>query len=133
MNTRSARFAERTRGVTLRTLDPTSTLAAVPVGEDETASTAFDPWAVIEHGDHLDVINGEGVGWEVTVENPLPLPIYVSRPGFIAVVPRYEAVLDPDEVRELANGEEIDLADLVRVHNARLEDNFWIWHRHLTH
>ena len=122
----------RPRGVILHVLDLRPVLATVPLGEGESADVAFGPYAICDSGDTLYVICHEGVGWEITDDCPFDLGIYVARQGFMAIAPRFLATLSFDEVRVLPRGEEIDLADLVRVHNDRLENNFRTWYRTLT-
>jgi hypothetical protein len=123
---------ERARGVTLRTLDLTAMLAGVPLTGDERADAGHAPFAVAEHGGRMYVVCHEGVGWEVTDDDPLVIDIYVAPPSHIAIVPKYQATLTPAEVREAATGPDTDLADLVRTFGSRLESNFWMWHRTLT-
>jgi hypothetical protein len=132
-----ARDSERARGVTLRVLDFTPLIADVPLTDDDraketTPAPAFAPYAVAERDGHVWVVCNEGVGWDVTEDEPLTVDLYPQRPGHIAILPKWQAGLGPDEVRELATGEEIDLADLVRRFGGRLESNFWTWHRKLA-
>lgn len=126
--------AERARGVLLRTLDLTEVQAEADraIDEGETARIGHAPYAAAEHDGHLYVVCEEGVGWEVTDEDPLLIDTYVSTGTGIGIFPRFQVVLSPAEVRAAATGDEVDLADLIRTFGSRLEANFWVWHRTLT-
>lgn len=131
----SGRFADRDRGVKLRTLDLSVVQAQandLADGEGKEAHIGFTPYAMAERAGRLFVICNEGVGWEVTDDKPLRLDLYLQSPGRIAIVPSYVAKLSPDEVRSMATGPEVDLADHVRTFGDRLESNFWTWHHRLT-
>ena len=131
--TTTSRYDQRTRGVTLRVLDLTPVLADIAEpGPGETVRAGFDPYATVEHDGHLYVVCNEGVGWEVTDDDPLPVDLYVSAPTGFGIFPRWEVTLTPADVHRLATDDEVDLADLIRSFGARLESNFWAWHRTLT-
>lgn len=138
--TSSSRHGERARGITLTLLDLTHVTAqarkeiapAEPNPQEVDVSLGFEPYAMAEHGGKLYVVCHEGVGWEVTDDDPFPLDLYVSRPGHLAIAPRFSALLRPEEVRAAATEQTVDLADHVRRFGSRLEANFWTWHRALT-
>lgn len=128
----STRTDERQRGVILHLIDFSDLLAQVPTEGEETADVGFGSYAMTELADgRLYVVCNEGVGWEVTDDEPLEVDLYVSDPDHIAIMPRYRTSLTPAEVRAAATGGEVDLADHVRRFGGRLEDNFRIWHRKL--
>lgn len=125
----------RSRGVTLRLLDFSAVVAdaqAKAAGADETVELSHTPYAAAEVGERLYVVCHEGVGWEVTEDEPLELPLHVRTPSGFSIFPRWNAMLSPSEVRLARTEEEVDLADLVRTFGARLEANFWLWHRTLS-
>jgi hypothetical protein len=124
----------RPTGITLRLLDIDSVAAKATeqLADGTTYKTSFGPYAVAEHGDRLYVICQEGVGWEVDDDRPLELGLYADNPGYISIMPSYQLKLTPAEVRELVTDTEVDLADHVRRFGARLETNFWVWHRTLS-
>lgn len=128
-------YDERTRGVKLRLLDlsiPKAQIADLPDTHGKDVQVGFEPYAVAEADDQLYVICHEGVGWKVDDDHPLRVELYVSEPDHIAIVPSYVAKLTPAEVRAFTTDEEVDLADHVRKFGARLEGNFWTWHRQLS-
>jgi hypothetical protein len=90
----------------------------------------FEPWAYTEHDGRHFVICNEGVGYEVSMDEPWEVPLYSRRKGFVSILPSWTVPLTPGEIAPMA-GEEIDLADLIRSFGARLEQNFWIWFREL--
>lgn len=136
--------AERARGVELRLLDLSGlTEQALEKYNQHRAidgkkpatemRVGNEPYAVMEVGGRLYVVCNEGVGWEVTDESPLEVDLYPQYgPGSFGIFPAMEATLKPSEVRARATGEMVDLADLIRTFGARLEDNFWTWHRVAT-
>jgi len=87
----------------------------------------FAPYAATEHDGTLYVICNEGVGWEVTDTNPLPLDLYGRAEHSFSMAPNMRATLSPDEVRSLMTGDTVDLADHVRRFGDRLEVNFETW------
>lgn len=124
------RFDKRPTGVKLTLLDLAPVLESAAKSPHATADAyeiSFGPYATAEVDGKLYVICNEGVGWEVTDEEPLELDLYVKKPGTISIVPSLRATLSPAEVREHATGEKVDLADHVRRFGARLESNFWAW------
>jgi hypothetical protein len=135
---------DRARGLMLTTLDFTDVMsktsdsiraakAALEVEDVDQliVSFGFGPYAMAEADGKLYVVCHEGVGWEITDEDPLHLGVYVNKPGYLAIAPEYMVHLAPEEVRACATTEQIDLADLVRRFGARLEQNFWLWHHTL--
>lgn len=105
-------------------------------GVTVTMRLGFEPYAVADTDHGMFVVNNEGVGYEVTDSDPLELDLYASfdeggQQSF-EVLPSVMSSLSPDDVREHATGEQVDLADLVRVFGARLETNFHVWHRELS-
>ena len=125
----------RPTGVKLTLLDLSSVTTAAaesPHATYEAYDVGFAPYAMAEVDGHLYVVSHEGVGWEVTDDEPLLLDLYGKKPNTITIAPSLQASLSPDEVRELATGGEVDLADHVRRFGARLESNFWSWHRRLS-
>jgi hypothetical protein len=68
------------------------------------------------------VLCTEGVGWEVTEDRPLIVDTFGG-----------EYTLTLAEVRERAErGTDTDLADFVRTFGARLDSNFYGWHRRIN-
>lgn len=126
---------ERTRGITLTTLVLDDVVAEVQRNAEanETVELVHQPYAAVEVvGGLLYVVCHEGVGWQVSEQEPLELPLHVRTPTGFGMFPRWIANLSPAEVRAHMTGEPIDLADLVRSFGARLEANFWLWHRTLA-
>ena len=129
---------ERPRGVMLTVLDLTGVVegAQKMLPDGETAELAHQPYAAA-HGPsgELIVVCHEGVGWIVgdgEDQEDLEVPIHVRTPTGFSIFPRYMAHLDRAEVEVLMTGELVDLADLIRTFGARLEANFWLWHRRLV-
>jgi hypothetical protein len=95
----------------------------------------FPPYAVYDGDAGLFVICGEGVGWEVNDDNHLSIPFYgrwkdhEEGTTHFSMTPSTELEFSPNDVRNMASGNEIDLADLVREFGDRLETNFGIWYR----
>jgi hypothetical protein len=137
------RGAERVRGVTLRIIDlhglvenagteirEKMLLNGQEVPDGFEIRPGFEPWAYTEHDGRHFVICNEGVGYEVSMDEPWEVPLYSRRKGFVSILPSWTVPLTPGEIAPMA-GEEIDLADLIRSFGARLEQNFWIWFREL--
>lgn len=125
------RDQERLRGVTLRLLNTDAICATVSEQlEAGPFETVFDPYAAAQLSDGtLVVICGEGVGWEVTAEQPFPLELYAKAKN---VFPSFVANLTAEQVLRFVTDEPIDPADLVRKFGGRLEDNFWLWRGRLS-
>lgn len=128
----STRTDERQRGVILHVIDFSRVLAEVPREDDQTVDVGFGPYAMIEKDGLLYVVCNEGVGWEVTDTEPLQVDLYVTSPGYLAIMPSFRARLTPEEVRAAATGGPVDLADHVRRFGARLESNFSMWRDRLS-
>jgi hypothetical protein len=125
----------RARGVLLTTLDfgrLTKTVRdryAIP--PDATVTLGYG-YVLGRHNGRTYAICSEGVGWDITPPR-LTLDVYVASPGTTAIAPQYAIELTPDEVLEYEQVYDVvDLADFVRGFGARLEANFWLWHRTLT-
>lgn len=96
------------------------------------AQPGFAPYAAHDSDAGLFVVCNEGVGWEVTEEKPFNLEMYGHTQDGFTIAPLVSVPFTPDEVRDLATGEPIDLADLVRTFGSRLEVNFNLWHGKLA-
>lgn len=146
-----SRFAERARGVTVKVLDLSDLEAEALEWQKERnpdctkVNIYGGDWAVAEKDGHLFAICTEGVGFEVTEEEPLTLEFhgnYVARDeetGEIKpnvtkfdVMPFGSYDLIPQDLLDYPVAEEKDLADYVRTFGARLEDNFWLWFKELS-
>lgn len=123
----------RPRGVTLTLLDLTQVIEDANTwwtSEHQDGSwveVGYAPYAAAEHNGDLYVVSNEGVGWKITDTSHLILDLYRKSPNGFGILPAMEASLTPDEVRACMTGEDIDLADLIRVFGRRLEDNFNTW------
>ena len=72
----------------------------------------------------LAVVISEGVG-HIQRQGLVKVEVVLGTFGLSIAVPI-------EDVLECATGDDADLADVVRVFGARLEDNFWIWRRQIT-
>lgn len=134
-------MTERERGVLLRRLDIARLEAKVRAEATEsgelqdverfTVSAGYG-YAIAEHNGTLYALCSEGVGWPVSDDAPLHVDLYLHEPDTMHLLPRWAVLLSPDEVRALATDEQVDLADFVRRFGARLESNFYLWHRELS-
>jgi hypothetical protein len=127
--------SNRTRGITLQTIDMDALKEAIrPALEerypkDQTQNFHFQyRLAFAEHNGKTYAINTEGVGSEVTEEKPFELALYAG----LAMFPFATLQFTPERLAKAPKGEEVDLADFVRVFGDRLEVNFGIWHRTLS-
>ena len=133
----NSRFAERTRGVTLKRLDLSGLAAqaldvAREAGKDysEARVGVGGSQAVTRDADGtLWILDSEGVGYPADGE--VTFPIYLSNEGTIAIMPTMEAKLTEAELDPFITDDEVDLADFVRTFGDRLESNFWTLHRTL--
>jgi hypothetical protein len=123
---------KRPTGVTLTLLDTDRLNQQLSERLEGTYEAGWTPYAMAERHGRLYVVCHEGVGWEVTDDRPLEVDVYAKRPGHMSIMPSFVAKLSPAEVRELATDQTVDLADHVRQFGARLEGNFWSWHRRLS-
>lgn len=120
----------RPRGVTLTLLNLDGVLEHVrretpDIPADNDVKIGWGPWAYGRDADGtLIAVCQEGVGYKLYDGSDLPLEIYVSRPGHIAIMPRFTVYLTEDEVLALPTSGEVDLADHVRTFGDRLEQNF---------
>ena len=129
------RYPERDRGVMLKVLDLSEVEAEATEmyrkekgDPDGRIEAGWTPWGVAEKDGKLYVVCNEGVGYEVTDEEPLVVDLYRRAEGSMTIFPTMQANLAPDDVRRFTTDEEIDLADLVRTFGQRLEDNFGLWY-----
>lgn len=92
------------------------------------------PWGIVETSEGLFAINTEGVGPDgpISEENPLVVDIYAEQDGFLALMPVASMSLNADEVRKMATGPAVPLADHVRTFGARLDANYETWLRRLS-
>lgn len=88
--------------------------------------------AAVEVGGVLYVLCEEGVGQEVTDEQPLVLEIYSRKANSFGIMPVATSTLTPAEVRALMTGEQVRLEDFVRRFGARLEANYSLWANRLN-
>lgn len=95
--------------------------------------TAGFPLAAVETDEGIFVIDSDGVGPDhpISEGDPLPIDFFPKGDGWFATVPALQMTIDEEEVREIMTGEEMDLADHIRVHGSRLEVNLSNWVRHL--
>lgn len=147
-------FAERSRGVIVSVLDLSALEAEALEFRKQSQPDCYEVHiyggkiAMKESKNgHLYTVCIEGVGPEtgVTFDDPLYVEFHGSyyerdentgeinphRHTFDAV-PFASCTLDPDELRSYPIKEEVDLADFIRTFGARLEDNFWMWHKVLS-
>jgi hypothetical protein len=142
------RGAERIRGVTLLRIDtarmvteaneqivPEMEKRDMTVPDGYTLRTGFEPWGWKEHGGTQFVVCCEGVGYEVSEDEPWEVPLYPSwssgQGKLMGITPTWTQPLFGTELQSYVTEEEIDLADLVRRFGQRLEQNFWIWFQQL--
>lgn len=137
------RDRERTRGVTLRLLDLSGIEEAAlerynahleidgkePV---DRMSVGSEPFAVAEKDGTMYVVCNEGVGWEITDEDPLEIDLYSHKGNSFGIFPVMSASLKPEDVRNRTTDTEVDLADHIRTFGARLESNFSQWYSVLS-
>ena len=133
------RDRERERGVTLRLLDLSGIeevalerynqhLAIDGKEPADSMSIGSAPYAVAEKDGVMYVICNEGVGWEITDEDPLILDLYPHTGNSFGIFPVMSASLKPEDVRNRTSEAEVDLADHIRTFGARLESNFHQWY-----
>lgn len=129
-----SRFPERERGTTLRLLDLSRAeamcLTAAQEADPEKPPTrmeaGFAPWGVgVKEDGTIVAVCCEGVGYEVTDENPLQIGMYPRWDKSFGIMPSWIATLRPSDLQEYLTNDTIDLADLIRSFGQRLEDNFW--------
>ena len=137
------RDRERTRGVTLRLLDLSDIeesalerynqhLAIDGKEPVDRMSVGSEPFAVAEKDGTMYVVCNEGVGWEITDEDPLEIDLYSHKGNSFGIFPVMSASLKPEEVRNRTTATEVDLADHIRTFGARLESNFNEWYSALS-
>ena len=133
------RDRERARGVTLRLLDLSGIqevalerynqhLAIDGKEPADRMSVGSEPYAVAEKDGKMYVVCEEGVGWEITDEQPLEIDLYSHRGNSFGIFPVMSASLKPEDVRGRTTDTEVDLADHIRTFGARLESNFASWY-----
>lgn len=83
----------------------------------------------------------EGVGPDspISDDNPLSVSVWIrkteadpAKAEFISMFPSAQFKLGPDEVRNLATGEPVNLADWVRTFGSRLDGNYEGWRKLLV-
>jgi hypothetical protein len=144
---------ERTRGITIQTLDltPIYEQIAEKIREfkpDVDAVKSSYNWALAtdRHGRRLLVCD-EGVYWGIGTNadvrpagafGPAPFDIYDATERrneegnlLMSIMPLAEVNLALEDVEPLVSGE-VDLADFIRTFGARLEQNFWNLHEEIT-
>jgi hypothetical protein len=75
------------------------------------------------------VTNNEGVSCVVDPENDtegdvINLPIYMSKPGTIAMIPQHEVAVSIIEIMNECDSEEEDIKDFIRTFGSRLDSNY---------
>jgi hypothetical protein len=131
----------RPRGAVLTLLDLNPLLDQVrarqEIPADHGAEFGWGPYAYgYATNGRMIVVSSEGTGYYVYDGSELPLSVYVSSPGHMALMPKFEVYLTEAQVLALPTKGQVDLADHVRVFGARLEANFWqLFHTliHLEH
>lgn len=139
-----------TRTPTTRTVTPlvipaseiATTLAFVQEKVNpEITGVSFGPqWAIaFDAHDHLHAICDEGVGYEITDDSPLEIPVYWSiateNGQRSCIVPCANLTLSIDEIVEMQEkGDDgkprlVPLGDWIRTFGARLDANYETWRR----
>lgn len=92
------------------------------VEEEVLSKYKAQPMAVVNGKDGIAVICTEGVGWVTDKDGLLPVHFWYQdwQQNYFDVT--------PEEVLSCLSDEQIDLAEFIRVHNDRLENNFYIWY-----
>jgi hypothetical protein len=102
----------RKRGITVRTFDASN-------GTERPMMT----YALAHGPDGRNyVICSEGVGWEVTTDEPLYVQTFSGG---------YELSL-AEVFTASAHGTDVDLADHIRTFGSRLDSNHYMWHARLS-
>jgi len=134
---------ERTHGIKVYKIDMSKDIEELFTKEKEE-----DPllekihtmnWAAFHTRDgKFYVLCDEGVGPEtpVTDDDPLQINIFRTRrkeadkeyPRSVDMSPASAWILNPNDIRKHL-GEQMDLADFIRVFGSRLETNFWVWYK----
>lgn len=138
MNTRG-----RTTGVMVEVLDLTDLCNRAVVRLQETdpsvTEVRIDTWAKATAPDGtLYLLCSEGVGTDTTEDDPIEIDIWkgdrTNEDGSTTfdMFPALSAKLPPSAVAKYPVSHSVDLADFIRSFGARLESNFWTWHRTLT-
>lgn len=136
----STRHPVRERGTVVRLLDLSTYEAEALEFGNAHRDDAKDPWtqarvdqAPMALGVDLKgtayLIGTEGVGWPLGDDNEFA--VYLSTETSFQMVPTVAFTLTREQVLD-ALGDEVDLADHVRVFGGRLEDNFNVWHATLN-
>lgn len=157
-----SRFAQRSRGVLVDVVDFSGIEAEALQWRQETepdctkASIHGGQWALGYKDGRVFAICTEGVGYEVTDEEPLELEFhgqYLKRQGaswinqagdsveapVVESVTRFDFLpfgsysIIPEDLANFPIKETVDLADFVRTFGGRLEDNFWLWFKELSY
>jgi hypothetical protein len=99
---------------------------------DVTKAESEKGWALATAPDGTDyLVCEEGVGYPLH-DTDNTFDVWFSSEHSFQMLPAMTLTLTADEVKALATGEVVDLADHVRVFGGRLEDNFWLWHSTLA-
>jgi hypothetical protein len=146
-----SRFDERPRGVMVKVLDMSELEASALEYRQRTHPDCYNAkiyggkTAVAEKDGKLFMICTEGVGYEVTDEEPAYFEFHgnyvirdeetgeiVSGKESFDFMPFAEVTKTPAELMSYPVVEEVDLADFIRSFGARLESNFWLWFKELS-
>lgn len=98
----------------------------------------FAPHGFVETPRGIFALCSEGVGpsTPITETDKYIIEFYPEHfkdgHGFISMMPQCSMKLGPAELKELANGDHINLADFIRSFGGRLDDNYENWRRILT-
>lgn len=152
---------QRTKGITVKVLDLTGLEKEALEWRQESRPECFKAnvyggdWAIVFKGEQLFALCTEGVGWEITDEDPLELEFHgnyhvkvgadwVNQAGDIVkaefspsrtefdVVPFGSYSLSKEELEDAQIAAEVDLSDFIRTFGSRLESNFWNWFDELS-
>ena len=104
-----------------------------PVTECE---AGFKPHGFVETPTGLYALSSEGVGsGPITKEKPYEIGFYpggkTDKGKWGSSFPGYEGKLGPGDLRKLATGEKVNLAEFIRSFGARLERNYDMWRKTL--
>lgn len=128
-----ARHDRRPRGVTVRPLDLSayaeaafeSYRAAHPDTEYTRARMEHWAYAVAADGSEY-LVSDEGVGWGMD-DDPNEFGAWMQSDTQFSMIPSVTVTLTADEIRHVATGDPVDLADFIRTFGARLDRNHAMW------
>lgn len=143
---------ERARGITLTRLDFSRLeevarrqcnkhrqIDAQPLYTEMHVTPREWAMATVPGAGDVYVLNSEGVGPDkpVTEQHKLVVALHGSTKTengeSFSMFPDMEATMSLAELTPFMTEETVDLADFIRSFGGRLESNFWLWHRTLTH